>query len=135
MKRIVPGYFALLVAGAVLTVTAVGGAFAAGPYDGNYHGTLTVTGFSGNACAKKAPIQMTVTDDKLVYVHLGNATITVTVAADGSFSGSGENKYVMGRSGTERGQTLQGKITGATIQATTDVGNGCHYQLSLTKYR
>ena len=135
MKRSVSEFLGLVVAGAVLTVIGVGGALAAGPYDGNYHGTLTVTGFSGNACPKKAPIQMTVTDSQLTYVHLGNATITAPVAADGSFSGSGENKYAMGRKGAVHPQTLQGRITGANIEATTDVGNGCHYQLSLTKFR
>ncbi len=93
-------------------------ALAAGPYDGNYHGTLRGAGFNAVGCAKEAPVQMTVADNKLTYVHLGNATITATVAADGSFSGSGQNNYAASRSRTNV-QTLDGKITGDAITAVT----------------
>jgi hypothetical protein len=112
---------------------AVGGAAMAAMYDGTYHGT--VTGGSGNAatCAKQAPAQITVTNNRLEYIHMGHATISATVGADGSFSGSAQNAYSGGRSGPLV-QTLDGKIAGGVIQAETKVGNFCTYKLDLKRY-
>jgi Ni/Co efflux regulator RcnB len=42
-------------------------AWAAGMYDGTYHGQLTADGSNATNCAKSAPIQMTVTNDQLEY--------------------------------------------------------------------
>ena len=77
----------------VILALMAGGAQASGLYDGTYHGRLTAAGNNAMSCAKSAPVQMTVTDDKLEYIHLGHATITATVGADGSFSGSAQNMY------------------------------------------
>ena len=40
------------------------GAWAAGMYDGTYHGQLTADGSNATNCAKSAPIQMTVTNGR-----------------------------------------------------------------------
>jgi hypothetical protein len=125
-------YGGLALVAAVLTPVAATVALAGGLYDGNYHGSLKGAGFNAVSCAKQAPVQITVTDSKLTYVHMGNATITATVAADGSFAGTGENKY--GRSGMNV-QTLEGKIAGDAITAVTKVGNYCTYNLELRKFR
>ena len=106
----------------------------AGPYDGTYHGTLTGDGMNAVICAKGAPIQMTVTDSKLEYHHLSNATITATVAPDGSFSGSAQNMYFVRGRNAPTIQTLDGKISGNAIKAETKVGNSCSYALTLKKF-
>ncbi len=112
---------------------AVGGTATAAMYDGAYHGTLT--GASGNApsCARQAPAQMTVTNNRLEYVHMGHATITANVGADGSFSGTAQNTYSSGRSGPMV-QTLDGKIAAGVVQAESKVGNSCTYKLELKRY-
>ena len=120
-----------------LTMTCAGllisaAAWASGPYDGTYHGTLTQSAASGMNCAKKAPIQMTVVDNKLEYHHFGNAIITAQVAPDGSFSGSAENRYSQRGGGNV--QTLTGKITATGIEAQTKVGNSCFYELKLKRF-
>jgi hypothetical protein len=81
-------------------------------------------------CAKGAPIQMTVTDSKLEYHHLSNATI---MAPDGSFSGSAQNMYFVRGRNAPTIQTLDGKISGNAIKAETKVGNSCSYALTLTQ--
>ena len=116
---------------AALTLTTAA-ALAYGMYDGNYRGNLIEIGNHAPNCAKTAPAQMTVTDDKLTYVHMGQRTIVATIISDGSFSGSTQNMYSGGRS--TQVQTLQGRITGGAIQAKTDVGNGCTYQLILKQF-
>jgi hypothetical protein len=131
MMRISPGLFGCLLLGGI--VLAPPGAGAAGLYDGNYHGTLTGGDSHAMTCAKRAPIQMTVTDSRLEYIHMGNATITATVGADGSFSGSGQSKYAGNKSGVLV-QTLNGKIAGGAIKAETKVGNYCTYNLELKKF-
>src|SRR5438309_2200417 len=79
MKRFGPGALGhVLVAAAMLAGT--GGALAGGLYDGTYHGTLMGAGMNAMTCAKSAPAQMTVSDGKLEYHHMGNAVITATVA-------------------------------------------------------
>jgi hypothetical protein len=75
---------------------------------------------------------MTVTDDKLTYVHMGQRTIVATISSDGSFSGSAQSMYSGGLS--TQVQTLQGRITGGAIQAKIDVGNGCSYRLILKQF-
>ena len=77
---------------------------------------------------------MTVTDDKLTYNHLGRTTLIATISSDGSFSGSAQNMYSGGLS-TPQVQTLQGRITGGAIQAKTEVGNGCSYQLIFKQFQ
>jgi hypothetical protein len=77
---------------------------------------------------------MTVTDDKLTYVHMGQRTIVATISSDGSFSGSARSMTSGGLS-TPHVQTLQGRITGGAIQAKIDVGNGCAYQLILKQFQ
>jgi hypothetical protein len=67
------------------------------------------------------------------YVHMGHATIVATIRSDGSFSGSAQNTYSDGHR-TPQVQTLQGRINGGAIQAATDVGNGCSYQLILKQF-
>ena len=105
----------------------------AGPYDGTYHGTLT--GAAGNAvtCAKQAPVQMTVTDNKLTYDHLGHATVTTTVAPDGSFSGSARSDYTIARTGPMT-LTLEGKVVGKSITAVTKLSNYCTSNLQLQRF-
>ena len=108
---------------AVLTFT-IAAAQAYGMYDGTYRGNLIGTGNKAPSCTKIAPAQMTVTDDKLTYNHLGHTIIIATVSSDGSFIGSAL---------APQGQTLQGRIIGGAIQATT-VGNRCSYQLILKQF-
>jgi hypothetical protein len=117
---------------AILAI-AVGGTAMAAMYDGAYHGNLA--GGSGNAttCAKQAPAQITVTNNRLEYIHMGHATISAAVGADGSFSGSAQNAYNGGRSGPLV-QTLDGKIAGGVIRAETKVGNYCTYKLELKRF-
>jgi hypothetical protein len=64
---------------------------------------------------------MTITDDRLTYVHIGHTTIVAAIRSDGSFSGSAQNMYSGGLS------TPQGRITGGATQAKTYVGNDCTY--------
>ena len=122
----------MMLSGAVLTLTTAA-ALAYGMYDGTYRGNLIGIGDNAPSCAKTAPAQMSVTDDKLIYVHMGHTTIVATIRSDGSFSGSAQNMYSGGLS-TPQVQTLQGRITGGTIQARTDVGSGCSYQLMLKQF-
>jgi hypothetical protein len=118
--------------GTVLTLTTAA-ALAYGMYDGTYRGSLIGIGKNAPSCTKTGPVHMTVTDDKLTYVHMGHATIVATIRSDGSFSGSAQNTYSDGHS-TPQVQTLQGRINGGAIQAATDVGNGCSYQLILKQF-
>lgn len=106
----------------------------AGPYDGTYHGTLTGADGNGVNCVKRAPVQMTVTDNKLTYDHLSNATVNTTVAAGGSFSGSAPSKYTIGRAGPLN-LTLDGKISGDSVTAVAKVSGYCTYNLQLQKFR
>ncbi len=134
MKRRDPGLFVgLALAGLILACSVPTGAFAAGLYDGTYHGTLEADGANATTCAKRAPVQMTVTDNKLEYNHMGNALITATVGSDGSFSGSATSKFAGNRSGPLV-TSLEGKIAGGTIQANANTGNYCKYKLQLKKF-
>jgi hypothetical protein len=119
----------MMLTGAVLTLT-IAAARACGIYDGTYRGNLIGIGKNAPSCAKAAPAQMTVTDDRLTYVHIGHTIIVAAIRSDGSFRGSAQNMYSGGLS-TPQVQTLQGRITGGAIQAKTYVGNGCTYQLIL----
>jgi hypothetical protein len=65
---------------------------------------------------------------------MSHTTIVATIRSDGSFSGSAQSMYPAGLS-TPRVQTLQGRIAGGAIQAETDVGNGCSYQLILKQFQ
>ena len=119
----------IMLAAAVVTLTIVA-AQAYGMYDGTYRGNLIGVGNNATSCTKTAPVQMTVTDDKLTYNHLGRTTIIATISSDGSFSGSAQNMYSGGLS-TPQVQALQGRIIGGAIQAKAGVGNGCSYRLIL----
>ena len=105
----------ILAVAAVLALPGLRDAVAAGPYDGTYHGTLTGGSMNALNCAKSAP-----------------TVIRAPVAADGSFSGSAQNMYAT--RGTPQIQTLNGKISGPSIQADTKVGNSCSYTLTLKKF-
>ena len=72
----------LILAGLLLAPAA----WAAGMYDGTYHGQLTADGSNATNCVKSAPIQMTVTNDQLEYHHFNSAVIHTAVAPDGKFS-------------------------------------------------
>jgi hypothetical protein len=117
---------------AILAI-AVGGSATAAMYDGTYHGTLT--GGAGNAttCAKQAPVQITVANNRLEYTQLGHVTFSVPVGTDGSFSGSAQNPYAGNRTGLLV-TTLDGKIAGGGIQADSKVGNYCSYKLELKRF-
>jgi hypothetical protein len=117
---------------AVLTLT-ITAAQAYGMYDGTYRGKLIGIGNNATSCTKTAPVQMTVTDDKLTYNHLGHATIIATLSSDGSFSGWAQSMYSGGLSSPQM-QTLLGRIIGGAIQAKTYVGNLCSYQLILKQF-
>jgi hypothetical protein len=119
-------------AAAVLTLT-IAAAQAYGMYDGTYGGKLIGIGNNATSCTKTAPVEMTVTDDKLTYNHPGHTTIIATISSDGSFSGSAQNMHSGGLS-TPQVQTLQGRIIGGAIQAKTYVGNRCSYQLILKQF-
>jgi hypothetical protein len=123
----------MMLSGAVLTLTTAA-ALAYGMYDGTYRGNLIGIGKNAPSCATTAPAQMSVTDDKLTYVHMGHTTIVATIRSDGSFSGSAQNMYSGGLS-TPQVQTLQGRISSGSIQAKTYVGNSCSYQLILKQFQ
>jgi hypothetical protein len=112
---------ARIAAALMFTIAA---AQAYGMYDGTYRGNLIGTGNKAPNCTKIASAQMSVTDDKLTYNHLGRITIIATVSSDGSFIGSAL---------APQGQTLQGRIIGGAIQATT-VDSRCSYQLILKQF-
>ena len=130
MKRLIGA----LLLGTASAAGIAGLSLAAGMYDGTYHGSLTGADGNASTCAKKAPVEMTVTNNQLVYNHMGHATITATVGADGSFSGSAQNNYSSGGKSRILVQTLTGKIVTTTIQAETKAGESCTYQLSLKKF-
>ena len=141
MRRNIPGrcghvvpVAAVLSMAAVLSLAGVGNVLAGGLHDGTYHGTLKGAGLNAMACAKSAPVQMTVTDGKLEYHHMATATITAMVEPDGAFSGSAQNMYAARGRGAPLIQTLDGKIAGGRIQAETKVGNSCTYVLELKKF-
>jgi hypothetical protein len=67
-----------------------------------------------------------VANGDLEYQHFGAATIKTNVNVDGTFSGSGFNRAVTAA------QNMNGKISGATMEANTQNPN-CTYYLSLTK--
>jgi hypothetical protein len=115
----------MVLTGAMFTLPTAA-ALAYGMYDGTYRGNLIGIGNNAPGCAKTAPAQMSVTDDKLIYVHMGHTTIVATIRSDGSFSGSAQNMYSGGLS-TPQVQTPQGRITGGATQAKTCVGNDCTY--------
>jgi hypothetical protein len=54
-------------------------AWSAGTYDGTCHGRLEASGNNATNCAKSAPVQITVTDNKLEYHHFSNAAILALV--------------------------------------------------------
>ena len=108
-------------------------AWAAGMYDGTYHGQLTADGNNATNCAKAAPIQMTVTNDQLEYHHFNNAVIHAAVAPDGRFSGTAQSAYSSGRN-TLMVLTLTGQIAGGGIAAKMSVSSFCNYALSLKKF-
>ena len=124
----------LALAGTIVASLGSVSALAAGMYDGTYHGTLTADGGNATKCAKQAPVQMTVADNKLEYNHMGNSLITSTVGGDGSFRGSAQNNYSMGGRAGPLVTTLDGKIAGGAIQAQVDVGSYCKYKLQLKKF-
>ena len=102
----------------------IAAAQAYGMYDGTYRGNLIGIGNNATSCTKIASAHLTVTDDKLTYNHLGHTIIIATVSSDGSFIGSAL---------APQGQTLQGRIIGGAIQATT-VDSRCSYQLILKQF-
>ena len=79
----------MVLTGAMFTLTTAA-ALAYGMYDGTYRGNLMGIGKNAPSCAKTAPAQMSVTDDKLTYVHMGHTIIVATIRSDGSFSGSAQ---------------------------------------------
>jgi hypothetical protein len=123
----------MMLTGTVPTLTTAA-ALAYGMYDGTYRGNLIGISNQASSCSKTAPVRMTVTDDKLTYVHMGHVTIVATIRSDGSFSGSAQSMSSGGLR-TPQVQTLHGKIAGGAIQAATDVGNGCSYQLILKQFQ
>jgi len=133
MRRAAERTVGLTLAGGILVSLALVGALAAGLYDGTYHGTLTADGANATTCAKQAPVQITVTDNRLEYNHMGNALITSTVGPDGSFSGSAASRFSGNRSGPLV-TSIEGKIAGGAIQAHANTGNSCHYKLQLKKF-
>jgi hypothetical protein len=133
MRRAAKQIGGLALVGGVLVSLGSIGSLAAGLYDGTYHGTLTADGANATTCAKHAPVQITVTDNRLEYNHMGNALVTATVGADGSFSGSATSKYSGNRSGPLV-TSVDGKIAGGAIQANANTGNYCKYKLQLKKF-
>lgn len=133
-KRAIGVVGRIVTVAAVLALSALPAASAAGPYDGTYHGTLTGGSMNALSCAKNAPVQMTITDNQLEYHHFSNAVIKTPVAADGSFSGSAQNMRMNGSRSEMQVQTLSGRITGTAIQAETKMGGYCTYELALKKF-
>lgn len=114
---------------AVLLAAGVSMADAAGQYDGTYTGVANLLpGLNGHAC-KSFNASISVTNDRLTYVHGANvAVITTDIAANGSFSGSGLYEGVRG----SVAQVLTGTVTGNRIEADTS-SPYCKYHLSLTR--
>jgi len=101
---------------------------AAGGWDGNYSGNLTLVGNGATPCAKAALVQMNIAGGVLTYHHFSNATFTATVQPDGSFKDTRQNLY--GGSRTMTVQTLTGQISGTTITADSN-SQYCNYHLVL----
>jgi hypothetical protein len=108
-------------------------AFAAGAFDGQYHGTLSPGGANAAGCSTGSNVLMTVNDGTLQYNHFQNGVVRTALAPDGSFTGKAESRYA-GRSGAgSKTITLTGRITGTNIEAKVTVGTNCTYALSLHK--
>jgi hypothetical protein len=103
-------------------------AYAAGAFDGTYAGMARMTSGNNGTVCKTFSVSMTVTDSHLTYAHSTYALITTDVAADGSFSGSGQIKG--SRPPTE--VALKGKVSGGSIEADASSVN-CAFHLSLAK--
>ena len=119
----------LILAGLLLAPAA----WAAGIYDGTYHGQLTADGSNATNCAKSAPIQMTVTNDQLEYHHFNSAVIHAAVAPDGKFSATAPSSYMGGRNAPLI-LTVTGQITGGGIAAKASLSSFCSYAMALTKF-
>ena len=99
-----------------------------GPFDGTYSGTMVPDKNNSPSCfsAKPRPVHIVVANGNLEYRHFGGASnIKTNVNADGTFSGAGLNPV-------PSVQSLNGKISGATMEAMTQ-NPFCKYYLSLTK--
>jgi hypothetical protein len=107
--------------------------YAAGAFDGTYTGQAAMVSGNNGATCRSFATSITVTENHLTYVHGGNyAVIKTDVAPDGSFSGSGPLNTNRGKGGVPLVETLNGKVTGGTIEA--DAANpGCAFHLSLRK--
>jgi hypothetical protein len=117
--RMIPRFVLIPVAAVII---------AAGGWDGNYSGRLTLVGDGAMACSKAAPVQMNIAGGVLTYHHFSNATFTATVQSDGSFKDTQHNLY--GGSRTMIVQTLTGQISGTTITADAN-SQYCNYHLVL----
>jgi hypothetical protein len=114
---------------AVLMLTGISIVSAAGRYDGTYVGQATLLPGGNVGACRSFSTSISVTNDKLTYVHGANvAVVTTDIAADGSFNGSGLYTPVR----TPVALQLTGKVTGNRIEADSS-SPYCKYHLFLTK--
>jgi hypothetical protein len=128
--------FASAIAAGLASASLAGVALAAnGGYDGSYHGDVTLTRGDEGLCGK-ASYQVTYTivngQFSVVYNPARHVGVNVTVAADGSFSGS--QQYNLNPN-TNKAELLNvsGHIAGNVLDADLE-GHNCarHYHLTKT---
>jgi hypothetical protein len=119
----------LLILFATLACVPATGVLAEGKFDGAYAGTAVLAVGSNTAECKNYPTSISIVNDQLVFVSWGGrSTIKTTVAADGTFSGSGQHHMFRG----VVVQTLVGKVAGNALDA--DIENpACKFHLFLKK--
>ncbi len=93
-------------------------AWAASPFDGAYKGDYRLGG-GGGSCPAGGPFTVRVADGKFEWV-IGQDRTTVTIAADGSFSGQNGRRYLQGKAES-------GRITAQTL------GAACNYTWALSR--
>jgi hypothetical protein len=120
---------------AVATFLSIAPAMAGG-IDGTYSGSREAIS-NASACSSMSGVTITIRDNNLLYQHhnrLGQvaATIETGVAADGSFAGNGTYRSAGQGIMSVAVQSLTGKVTGTTLDATT-TNSACTFRLTLKK--
>jgi hypothetical protein len=101
-----------IVAVAVLVVLSAGTALAASPFDGQYHGTITLLTATGahrqGVCPTQTPFNPRIVDGSFMF-RWGQTEVPTKVGPDGGFSAANGNVMLKGKI---VGNSLDGSLTG-----------------------
>jgi hypothetical protein len=130
---------AAAIAAGLASASLVGVALAAsGGYDGGYHGEVTLTRGDEATCGKASyPTTFSVVNGQfsIVYNQTHHVGVNLTVADDGSFSGSQQYNLSSAGKGNGTAEMLKasGHIAGNVLDADIE-GRACarHYHLTKT---